>query len=865
MIAQSSINHVESELHNSLQRLSPKANPWKLSIRDIKDVGHILKGLKDAANPATAFLFKEISPENKLTLATFDTPSANLTGIRNILANSFNKRIDDSTTLLAQDFSKVTLRESTRELMALKPTGKAAKRLGRLLIEDCFPNGLKQLPADWDSPSDWLGKQRGIPSVKKIRQLAPNVAAWLLIEAVCGHSEKSDNLLGGILPIVGNLDEKVAGNMTRRQWFEELAILLRNGSIPEEYGLKFMECLEQHWGPLIIETKTGNGTQRVVNPLTYSAYCAARLGLWFDPREDAFYQYQAEQGIWIFLMEAEVQRLLLEWILEGMVPEAKRTLKFVEQIVKHLKVIALYEKTELPELFVHLADEMLYLTEERQPAPFSPAYFSKNRIPISYDYTKTARNTMFEDFLKRSLEQDDIDLLQKWCGYVLLGRNPHHKILLVRGVGGSGKSTLVDIFETFIGAENVASLNVERLDDRFELAAFRDKTLLIGKDVASNIFKSKAAHTLKALSGDQGIEAELKFENRRFKLPGPFNIVVTSNADLEIGLRGDAAAWNRRLLIIDFNKAVSADEKRLNYAAEIIKSSPEGILEWMLKGAEKVLKMERLNDRLFLSVKQEERIDRLLNQSSSSDFFIEKCIEAYPKSEVASSDMYDSYKDFCNQQVINPMPDDLFYKRVLKPLVQLYQAVPSENIINKVGERGRGYKQIRVRFVTAWPPRYNFQEPEPILTAISEKDILNAEGLRAKFADKQNPASQWVWKYFAKADQEIILANKPDAKDQTNGAENQKKSASILSSLVAGLNKFIGEAMHYSKKELAAIAAVPQRPDTIALLKIKPKGTSDVNRLKRFLLEDIFPSELARVPSSAKNRLKQDSDDVPFG
>ena len=323
-------------------------------------------------------------------------------------------------------------------------------------------------------------------------------------------------------------------------------------------------------------------------------------------------------------------------------------------------------------------------------------------------------------------------------------------------------------------------------------------------------------------------------------------------------------AWNRRLLIIDFNKEVSSDEKILNYAAKIIKSSPEGILEWMLKGAEEVLKMERLDKKLFLSIKQQERIDRLLNQSSSSDFFIENCIEALPKAEVASSDMYNSYKEFCNQQVINPMPDDLFYKRVLKPLVQLYQAEPSENVINKIGERGRGYKQIRVRFESTWPPRYNFQEPEPILTAISEKDILNAEGLKAKFADKQNPAYQWVWKYFTKADQEILLADKPVAKDQTSGAENQKKSASILSSLVAGLNKFIGETMYYSKKELAAIAAVPQRPDTIALLEKRPKGTSDVNRLKRFLLEDIFPSELARVPSSAKNRLKQDSDDVPF-
>ena len=50
----------------------------------------------------------------------------------------------------------------------------------------------------------------------------------------------------------------------------------------------------------------------------------------------------------------------------------------------------------------------------------------------------------------------------------------------------------MDIFEAIIGPENVATLNVERLDDRFELAAFHDKTLLLGKDVTTNVFQNKA-------------------------------------------------------------------------------------------------------------------------------------------------------------------------------------------------------------------------------------------------------------------------------------------------------------------------------------------------------------------------------------
>ena len=806
--------------------------------------------LKDSANPAAVHLLNKFSPANRAKINGFTASSESMVEARLVLASEFNSQIEDAKSdLLTADFSKVKLRDSTRDLQAKSPTGQDLKRLRRLLIEDCFPDGLKQLPADWDSPGDWLGKQDDIPTVKKVRQIAPNVAAWLLIEAVCGHSEKGDNLLEGILPIVGNLDEKVAGNMTRREWFEELATLLRKGSTPDEYGEKLTECLVKHWGPLITETKTSSGTQRIVNPLTYSAYCAARLGLWFDPREDAFYQYQPSQGIWTFLMEVEVQRLLLEWVLEGMITEAKPTLKFVEQIIKHLKVIALYEKTDLTEIPVHLADEMLYLREDREPAPFSPAYFSKNRIPISYDYSKTARNALFEDFLKRSLEQDDIELLQKWCGYVLLGKNPHHKILLVRGIGGSGKSTLVDIFETIIGSENVASLNVERLDDRFELAAFRDKTLLIGKDVASNIFKSKAAHTLKALSGDQGIEAELKFENRRFKLHGPFNIVITSNADLEIGLRGDAVAWERRLLIIDFNKQVEPNEKILNYAAKIIESSPEGILNWMLLGASKVLKMERLNEKLTFSVKQDERLQRLLNQSSSIDFFIKTCIEAAPGKAVYSRVLYENYLEFCNEQVLNPTDETLFYKRILAPLFRLYQAEASENVAANVhaADRARGYKQIAIKPKSQWPPPHKIQQGIVHLKKISVKEILNAEGMKSKLADTQNPAYQLVWTSFAKEDQEIISGSNRSEDAGTNAGKKQK---AISQSLADGLNKFIGEPIYY-KKLLSAIATVKLRAETKTLLEKKPEEVkADVRTLKRMILEDIFPDDLAKMPGS---------------
>ena len=859
MIAESSVNRTDSVLRTLLQRRRVKAKPWNLSDRDVTNVDLLLAGLKDPSNPAAVFLLTQMSQANRDKIASCVSANGNSADMRIILANELNKQIDGAKSeLLKADFSKVNLRISTSALLATKPTGKEQKRLRRLLIEDCFPDGLTPLPADWDSPSDWLEMQNGIPSVKSIRELVPNVAPWLLIEALCGYSDKEEELLAGIMPIIGNLNEQIAPTFTRREWLAALAALLRAN---KAQGQAFSQCLEQHWGPMVVQTTSTQGTRRSISPLTYSAYCAAALRLWFDPREGAFYRYRGELGTWTFSTDVEVQRLLLERMLEdeGELPEVKPSLAFAEQIMRHLRVIALYEKTDLPELPVHLADEMLYLGEERQPAPFSPAYFSKNRIPIRYDHSETASNTMFAEFLEGSIAEEDVDLLQKWCGYVLLGKNPHHKILLVRGVGGSGKSTLMDIIETIIGAENVASLNVDRLDDRFELAAFRDKTLLIGKDVASNILKSKAAHTLKGLSGDQGIEAELKFENRRFKLSGPFNIAITSNADLEIGLRGDAVAWERRLLIIDFNKVVK--DKILNYAAKIIESSPEGILNWMLRGAQEVLKMERTNEPLELSIRQRDRLQRLLQQSASNDIFIKACVEASPGKAVASRTLYKNYLEFCDQQVFNPIDEELFYKRIRFPLFQLHQAEASENLPHADTESRRGYRQIAIKPCSKWPPRYSIPSDYLSPTKISEEDIRNHEGMRAKLNDKGNAGCQWVWADFTKEEKEAI------ARAHSGG---DGESTTILKILTAGLTRFVKSRLDYDKA-MPAIAAVGPRSETNSLLEQRPTVAADVHRLKRMLLEDMFPSELARMQEAGSSPAAEplppntgNTDDTPF-
>ena len=842
---QSSLNQREPSSPLVPCRAASISESWRLLEADIQDPVGLLASLRDVSNPISAILLGAFSQETRDQLFASNGHGLQQTKTAELLSKELNRVIEDEPINLESCFIDLEMRNGTRSLLEKKPTGDALRRLKRLLLEDAFPGLIKRGKPEWDDPEKWLSSQDFVISVEKIRELVPNVAPWLIIQALCSNLQPTEDLLGGILPIIGDLAEPVCGTMTRKTWFEEVAKIIRAHGNTEDI---FSSCLEKHWGPLK-QSVTSEGVTKVkLNPLTYSAFCAARLRLWYDPREGAFHRYRPDSGTWMHHTDTEVQRVLLEWIRKGEVPEARPSLNLTVQVLKHLRLLALYEATDQPMRPVHLAESMLYPERDStlRSVPFSPAYFSRNRIPVRYDSQKLCPK--FEAFLKASLSQDDIELLQKWCGFVLLGKNPHHKILLVRGVGGSGKSTLMDIIEAIIGAENVATLNVERLDDRFELAAFRDKTLLLGKDVASNVFRSKAAHTLKALSGDQGIEAELKFENGRFKLRGPFNIAVTSNAELEIGLQGDAAAWERRLLIIDFPKPVPADRKETNFAQKLLSGTgKEGILNWMLEGVEKVIRMERANQRFTRSYQQKARLKRLLNQSSSNDFFIESCLEASPGTTVTSAELYKKYEDFCDRQVFNPIDENTFYRRIRKPIYRFYHSIPGEvdlkAEVNKSPGQGKvprlkGYKGLRIKPESQWPPLSGEVMANAEYRKFSEKGVRDARGMISKLKDKSDPAFVWL-------EQRL----RPEAQAGVRAYEDNTDRVALIKKIVADLNSIVNYPLIYDKERFGKVKL---RELTRALLRQDPETDIEIRLLNKLLIEDVFADDLMHVSQAAE-------------
>lgn len=308
----------------------------------------------------------------------------------------------------------------------------------------------------------------------------------------------------------------------------------------------------------------------------------------FDSGLGEFFQYDPADGLWKKHSVETIKRAFLETLTTAAIETGvtslflKRTDGCVAGLVALLR--ATVEKKDVfsnRPAAIHVANGMIcFEDDEVTLKSFHPSYLSRNQCPFVFDPNADCPNFK-KELLETALEADDILLMQKWAGAVMLGTNAAQRFLLMLGTAGGGKSTVMSVLERTIGLQNVSQLRTRHLDDRFELFSFVGKTLLTGKDVASDFLMQEGAHVLKALVGGDLMEAEKKGFNERVHLRGDFNVGITCNADLNIRLQGDAGAWRRRLLVIKYERP-APKKKNVRFADELLEEEGQGILRWIV-------------------------------------------------------------------------------------------------------------------------------------------------------------------------------------------------------------------------------------------------------------------------------------------
>lgn len=274
----------------------------------------------------------------------------------------------------------------------------------------------------------------------------------------------------------------------------------------------------------------------------------------------------------------EIERIMLQYIVNSTRTPRLETIRYLELKAEEVAL-------ETPTL-ISVKNGVLNL-ETKQLLEFSPDYKIKNKIPINYNpgaYSEVMDKTLN----KISCNDKQLRMLiEEMIGYIIFRRNEMGKAFILTGSGANGKSTLLDVIKRLIGKENISSVALNELNDRFKTFQLEGKLANIGDDISNGYIEDNS--TFKKLVTGETVNVERKgkdpfdFENYS-KLIFSCNEMPRIN-DLSDGLK-------RRLIFIPFNAKFSKSDT--DYDPFIIDKllsdeSLEYLLKIALEGLDRVL------------------------------------------------------------------------------------------------------------------------------------------------------------------------------------------------------------------------------------------------------------------------------------
>lgn len=301
----------------------------------------------------------------------------------------------------------------------------------------------------------------------------------------------------------------------------------------------------------------------------------------------------------------------------------------------------------------------LFDVTSNETMDFNPDLIITNMIPWEYDpdaYNELADKTL--DKLACNDKQVR-SLLEEIIGYCFFRRNELRKAFVLTGEKANGKSTFLDLIIEILGDENVSSLDLGELGDRFKTAELFGKLANIGDDIGDE-FISDTSTFKKLVTGDR-INVEKKGQD-----PFDFNnyskLIFSANEIPRLGRGRDSAALLSRIIIIPFNARFSKDDPDFDPFIKYKLRKPESMKYLVRVGVEGLIRVLKNNG--FTTSK---RVEQEIKNYEYENNPIKQFFDDYGSPEnCATKTVYGDYKGYCYTNGLNPMSHAQFSRQVKK-------------------------------------------------------------------------------------------------------------------------------------------------------------------------------------------------------
>lgn len=279
-----------------------------------------------------------------------------------------------------------------------------------------------------------------------------------------------------------------------------------------------------------------------------------------------------------------------------------------------------------------------------------PENLITKRLNIVYE--PNAKAPTWEKFLKRVMNNssDMIDYLQRAIGYTLTGDVSEQCLFFLLGTGRNGKSTFVETLLTLLG-EYQCKTPTETLMKREstsgvsnDVARLAGKRLVVAKETDEG--QRLADATVKDLTGNDTITARFLY-GELFDFKPCFKLWMYGNHKPLI--RGtDEGIW-RRMRLIPFDVTIPADERDPHLQDKLSDEMP-GILRWAVIGCLRWQGKGLVEPKTVHEATAEYRSEMDVLKA-----FIEDCCQVSDTSWIASTGLYKSYTNWCDDNGERPL------------------------------------------------------------------------------------------------------------------------------------------------------------------------------------------------------------------
>jgi putative DNA primase/helicase len=343
----------------------------------------------------------------------------------------------------------------------------------------------------------------------------------------------------------------------------------------------------------------------------------------------------------------EIERNMLQYIINSTRTPRSEVLRYLELRSQEVEMAS-------PKL-IALKNGILNI-ENKTLGDFNPEFKIKNKIPVNYN--PVAYSEIMDKTLNKICCNDKQLrlLIEEMIGYILFRRNELGKCFILTGHGSNGKSTLLDVIKRLIGKENLSSVALNELNDRFRTFQLEGKLVNIGDDISNGYIDDNS--TFKKLVTGETVNVERKGKdpfdfNNYSKLIFSCNEIPRIN-DLSDGLK-------RRIIFIPFNAKFSKHDQ--DYDPFIIdklmsNESLEYLLKLALEGLDRIL-----YNRAFTTPKS---VEDTWNDYEKRNNPIIGFLEEGKIENESTKDVYLQYQTYCAESGLKHLSRIAFSREICK-------------------------------------------------------------------------------------------------------------------------------------------------------------------------------------------------------